>query len=184
MPDINALAAHAKPSLGVSFAKPPGSLMIAGDKAGKHNNGSRSGSFEICSFAIPLFTIVAMFLFELFLPVVMLIFGLFFMLRLKFCIPPELSVAAELHGHLDLKAFPLLKADLVANASIVIDDEFEGQDEMKNALSGQFEADAIADMEFEAGVAAAAARGDTPLGTAGGPSVAAGLVWQAEVIHP
>jgi hypothetical protein len=184
MPDINALAAQAKPSLGVSFAKPPGSLMISGNKDGTHNDGSRSGSFEICSFAIPLFSIVAMFLFELFLPVVMLIFGLFFMLRLKFCIPPELNVAADLAGHLDLKAFPLLKADLIAKAGMVIDDEFAGQSEMQDALKGEFEVDAIADMEFNAGVAADAVRGGTAAGPGGGPSVTAGLVWQKEIVHP
>jgi hypothetical protein len=59
-----------------------------------------TGGPEICSFAIPLITIVAMFVFTLFLPIVILIFQLWFMLLLKFCIPPEVSPTAGLQAAL------------------------------------------------------------------------------------
>lgn len=57
---------------------------------------------EICSFAIPLITIVAMFVLKLFLPIVVLVFGLFFLLKLKFCIPPSLSIDAKVQAALDV----------------------------------------------------------------------------------
>ena len=56
----------------------------------------------ICSFSIPLITIVATFLLRLFLPIVVLIFQLWFLLSLKFCIPPMLSLGAGLSGQLSL----------------------------------------------------------------------------------
>src|SRR5262249_18339288 len=66
--DLNPLAAQARPSLGVGLAKPPGTLMISGDKDGKPQDPGRSSGFEICFIPIPLLMIVAAFLFELFLP--------------------------------------------------------------------------------------------------------------------
>jgi hypothetical protein len=55
---------------------------------------------EICSFAIPLITIVATFVLKLFLPIVVLVFGLFFLLKLKFCIPPSISIDAKVEAAL------------------------------------------------------------------------------------
>jgi hypothetical protein len=72
--------------------KSPQSLMPA---AGFPPGGSLGGS-EVCSFSIPLITIVAMFVFSLFLPIVVLVFQLWFLLALKFCIPPEVSFDASL----------------------------------------------------------------------------------------
>jgi hypothetical protein len=60
------------------------------------------GGAEVCSFAIPLITIVAMFVFTLFLPIVILIFQLWFMLLLKFCIPPEVKFNAGLQHALTM----------------------------------------------------------------------------------
>jgi hypothetical protein len=54
----------------------------------------KSTSASICSFSIPLITIVAMFVFRLFLPVVTLLLNLFFLLKLKFCIPPTVDLSA------------------------------------------------------------------------------------------
>jgi hypothetical protein len=129
-----------------------------------------------------------MFLFELFLPVVMLIFGLFFMLRLKFCIPPELTVAARLAAVGKFDPLPTLKADLMVDVNAMIDLEFADQSDMADALKTQFEPDAMADMEANVGVAAAAAAAASSGGTIpmppGAPSVSAGLVWQTEVVHP
>ena len=93
LPDLNELAAQAKPSLGGGLAKPKGSLMVTADDSGAIQSHSLSPGFEICFFPIPLITIVATFVFQLFLPVIMLVFQLWWMLALKLCIPPEISIA-------------------------------------------------------------------------------------------
>jgi hypothetical protein len=62
--------------------------------------GGSTGQAEICTFAIPLLTIVATFVFKLFLPVVILAFQLWFMLLLKFCIPPEVTPDVTLENAL------------------------------------------------------------------------------------
>ncbi|MBQ0826642.1 hypothetical protein [Streptomyces tagetis] len=61
------------------------------------------GGYQICSFSIPLITIIATFVLRLFLPVVVLLFGLWFLLALKICIPPSLSVDADLQAELAAK---------------------------------------------------------------------------------
>ena len=72
------------------------------------------GPGEICSFAIPLITIVAKFVFALFLPIVILAFQLWFMLVLKFCIP--VSVEVNLDANLE-KALAALPPDLSVDAT-------------------------------------------------------------------
>ena len=84
-------------SLGGLQTKAPQSLMPAGSSFPP--SGSMGGA-EICSFAIPLITIVATFVLKLFLPIVILVFQLWFMLLLKFCIPPEFGVDAGLSAAL------------------------------------------------------------------------------------
>jgi hypothetical protein len=120
LPDLNDLAAQAKPGLGVGFAKPPGSLMISGNKDGRPlpQSARRSSKFEICFIPIPLITIVATFVFELFLPVVMIIFQLWWMLALKFCIPPEIDVAAGISGEIGLDGKIGINPDVNVDASI------------------------------------------------------------------
>jgi len=121
LPDLNTLAAQAKPSLGVGLAKPVGSLMVTADDTGKIVDHGRSSKIEICFLPIPLITIVATFVFELFLPVIMLLFQLWWMLALKFCIPPELDVAAGVNAELatqDGGASFDIKADLSVDASL------------------------------------------------------------------
>jgi hypothetical protein len=80
---------------------------------GKGENG-RVGGGQICFFAIPLITIVAFFVFKLFLPVVVLLFGLFFLLSLKLCIPPSFQISAGLDAQLE-----------VLPPSIEVDAEFD-----------------------------------------------------------
>ncbi len=65
--------------------------MDAGDPV----KSCRITPVQICSFSIPLITIVATFVFKLFLPIVMLVFELWFLLRLKFCIPPSIEVRRD-----------------------------------------------------------------------------------------
>lgn len=50
--------------------------------------GESSPSNEACSFAIPLITIVAKFAFNLFMPIVVFLFRLYYLLSLKVCFPP------------------------------------------------------------------------------------------------
>lgn len=108
LPDFKALQAEAGSAPGgVQFRSPPGSEMgMAGP-----NNGSEA----ICTFSIPLITIVATFVFRLFLPVVVFLFQLWWMLLLKFCIPPEIEVEGELAAALDFTPAQL-DADLTLKA--------------------------------------------------------------------
>jgi hypothetical protein len=83
---------------GVRFQTPPGSQLpfSATDLKAQSTNpnpGQGSGTrFQICSFAIPLITIVAFFVFSLFLPIVVFVFQLWFLLTLRFCIPPDVDL--------------------------------------------------------------------------------------------
>ncbi len=149
---------------------------------------------QICSFAIPLITIVATFVLRLFLPVVVLMFGLWALLRLKFCILPSLSVDAA------------LSADLAAGASIDV-----GVDV---ALDARLEADLVASLgstkaaakmmatlprsaivahlyETQQGVqgtpavGAASGKPGAPGSASAGPNSAlAPLIWETEVALP
>jgi hypothetical protein len=94
-PDLRRLAARAgkKPGPGgLRITTPPQSGLspvdfksIPGAKLGSVGGGS------ICTFAFELFFLVALFLFLLFLPIVVLAFQLWWLLALRFCIPPSVS---------------------------------------------------------------------------------------------
>jgi hypothetical protein len=90
---------------GVRFQTPPGSQLPFSAKdlnATAKNPGQGSGSgFQICSFAIPLITIVAFFVFQLFLPIVVFVFQLWFLLTLRFCIPPDVDLSGGFGAELD-----------------------------------------------------------------------------------
>jgi hypothetical protein len=100
LPDLAALQSDAMTlplgSAGGMIMKAPQSLMATAT----FPPGGSMGPAEICTFAIPLLTIVATFVFKLFLPVVILAFQLWFMLMLKFCIPPEAQLNAGLEAAL------------------------------------------------------------------------------------
>jgi hypothetical protein len=176
MPDLNDLAAQAKPSLGVRFAKPPGSLMISGDEKGKLKDDSRSSDTEICSFPIPLITIVASFVFELFLPVIVFLFQLWWMLALKFCIPLKVSVAAGITAEIALDASLSFEASLAVDAKV---DYRNGTKEMLGAAAGQ----ALIDNYSPIGVINVVADLKAACNPATGPSVTADLDFEAEVTH-
>ena len=122
MPDFTELAAQvaalpANKLAPVRVEKPQSmNFQIDDGKAG----GGGIGGFQICFFSIPLITIIAMFVLQLFLPIVVFLFGLFFLLALKFCIPPSLSASAGLTAKLDV-LMPKLELD----ASIDVDVEFD-----------------------------------------------------------
>lgn len=67
---------------------------------GKPEDGGVGGE-QVCFYAVALISIVAHFVFKLFLPILMFLFGLFFLLQLKFCIPPSIKMNAQLKAELD-----------------------------------------------------------------------------------
>lgn len=90
---------------GVRFQTPPGSqLAFTSDdlKATKKDPPPNvANSFQVCSFAIPLITIVAFFVFQLFLPIVVFVFQLWFLLTLRFCLPPDVDLSGGFGTRLD-----------------------------------------------------------------------------------
>ncbi len=103
---------------------PPKDVMSLGSKS--------IGGAQICFFSIPLITLVAMFVINIFLPIVVLIFNLWFLLAFKFCIPPSISIGAGLQA--DLKALPP-SAGVDLEASVKVDIDGDGVAETdKDAL--------------------------------------------------
>lgn len=76
--------------------------------------GGDSSGNQICFFSIILITIVALFVLRLFLPIVVFIFQLWFLLRLKLCILPSLEMDAGLAADLDVHG-PEFTASIEAN---------------------------------------------------------------------
>jgi len=181
MPNLADLAAQARPAFGAGFAKPKGSLMFSVDGDGKpQKQGSgRSTLPEICFIPIPLITIVATFVLELFLPIVMLLFQLWWMLALRFCIPPQFSVSAGIKAELGASGSFGVNASGSVSASV---DAQVGADMLAAfgpdagaALNATYAPVALANME----VATNAADGSMP-GVAV-PRLDAGLAWEPEV---
>jgi hypothetical protein len=110
LPDLPALKAEAAalpPGAGapVRMVSPDASKLNFSVNTSTMKASPQAPSAAICSFSIPLITIVATFVFQLFLPIVVFVFQLFFLLKLKFCIPPSFSldagVVADLNAALD-----------------------------------------------------------------------------------
>ncbi|MER7756229.1 hypothetical protein [Kitasatospora sp. NPDC097643] len=103
MPDFRALAARAgRPAGpgGVAITSPPGSQLPTGTEIPKPGSGQVGGAdFRICTFALELFMIVAFFLFSLFLPIVVLAFQLWWLLALRFCLPPDVVALGALKAY-------------------------------------------------------------------------------------
>jgi hypothetical protein len=120
MPDLAELAAHSGPAGGIRMVTPEGSGLSFDAEGTDVSNPSRGGG-QICTFPIPLITIVARFVFSLFLPIVVFVFQLFFLLRLKLCIPPSLTIGAGLQARVDqLQGLGLsLDADVQVRALLV-----------------------------------------------------------------
>jgi hypothetical protein len=136
MPDFADLEASAAlPSVRVS-TPPASGLVFPTDKV-PPDSGSVTGAAEqICFFAIPLITIVAMFLLNLFLPIIMLLFGLWWMLKLKLCIPPSLEVGAQVSAEL-----AVIPGGIQVAASFEVDVDIRlgiDQQKLRDALVGGF----------------------------------------------
>lgn len=113
MPDLAALAASdALPSVRVST---PAGSSLRHNTTGEIPSAGATGPEQICFFSIPLITIIAMFVLNLFLPIVMIVFGLWWMLKLKFCIPPSIEFEADLAAELNVEPPEL---ELVAKLDI------------------------------------------------------------------
>ena len=119
LPDLPALQAQVAndPTVGrkaaVKMIAPKGSNLETSGKI-PVLTGNPPGA-AICSFSIPLITIVASFVFKLFLPVVVLVFQLWWMLELKFCIPPSFSLSAGVAAKLSENANADLDASFAAD---------------------------------------------------------------------
>lgn len=100
---------------GVRFQSPPNSALPFNSDNTDATQAGSNGSSQICSFSIPLITIVAMFVFKLFLPIVVFVFQLWFLLMLRFCIPPDVQIG----GGLDA-AFTALGPGLEIDASVAL----------------------------------------------------------------
>ncbi len=121
-PDLRRLAASAGQQLGPGGARivtPPGSGLSPPPFAdlAKASNKTPEPGGGVCFFAIELFFIVALFLFMLFLPIVVFLFQLWWMLALKFCLPPSIAMQALIQFIADGKDLP----DVGANEREAID---------------------------------------------------------------
>ena len=103
LPDFRTLAARAAEPAGpggVEIVQPPGSqlpIKTPGEIPKLDQGGAPDGLVSSsCTFAIELLAIVAMFVFSLFLPVVLFVFQLWWMLALRFCWPRDAAAFANL----------------------------------------------------------------------------------------
>jgi hypothetical protein len=119
LPDLRRLAARAGEKQGpggVRVVTPPDSQLMVNPFKGIPGSGSgRVGAGgAVCTFAIELFFLVAFFLFLMFLPIVVLTFQLWWLLALRFCIPPSIGFQATA----DFIATGKLLVDVGADASM------------------------------------------------------------------
>jgi hypothetical protein len=171
LPDIPALEAQtASMPVGqgapVRMISPPGSPDFSVDTS-KLKATAKTPSASICSFSIPLITIVAMFVFRLFLPVVVFVFGLFFLLKLKFCIPPTVDLSAGVAAGLSVTFGAEIEAGLSASFTGSVEAEIAG------GLATDFSASAPEGIDLPA-APAGAVKADLP-------AVTANLVWEDTV---
>jgi hypothetical protein len=106
LPDLKELEAQAAvgEGIGVRMVAPPdSSLQFQTDSDGNPTNTGIGALPQICSFSIPLITIIATFVLKLFLPIVVFAFGLWFLLKLKFCILPSFEMDAGLAAELSVQ---------------------------------------------------------------------------------
>ena len=149
LPDINDLKAQALrgpvgKGLNVRMNSPDGSSLRALQntddiKMGEGNWQKLSGGGQICFFCIPLITIVALFVLRLFLPIVVFVFQLWFLLKLKICIPPTLAVDADMAADLDLYGPEFeVKLEAAINAKIEIGGAlYDDLSDLKNEIISQ-----------------------------------------------
>jgi hypothetical protein len=140
LPDLKELQAQAAvgEGVGVRMVAPPDSTLqfeSNPDDPGNPGNPSVGALPQICSFAIPLITIVATFVLRLFLPIVVFAFGLWFLLKLKFCILPSVEMSADVAAELSLEP-PAIDLELEGKINVALGTAFDSKvvDEMKLEL--------------------------------------------------
>lgn len=123
-PDFRALAAragHAPGPGGLAITTPSRSGMKFNPFNGIPGPGSGSlGSGGICTFAFELFFIVALFLFLMFMPIVVWVFQLWWMLALRFCFPKltmQFQALATFFNSFHANILGDLAADVSASAA-------------------------------------------------------------------
>lgn len=128
--------------------------ITTGDDFVLPTKGSSPGGGAICFFAIPLITIVAMFLLKLFLPIVVFLFQLWFLLSLRLCIPPSIDIDVDLA--VDLK---VLGPEFDFDAKFGIDftlgtnlTAITGYPELRQVLEGGFDQDGKLDPAMKKGL--------------------------------
>jgi hypothetical protein len=102
LPDIRALGAQAASipfgeGAALRLRSPEGSSMQFGVKDLRPVGASLGGA-EVSALSIPLVTIVATFLLKLFLPIVVMAFGLWSLLRLRCSWPPAMPTSAQVEA--------------------------------------------------------------------------------------
>lgn len=125
-PDFRALAARAGQKAGpggLAISTPPGSQMQFNPFKGipGPGEGSMGGGGGVCTFAFELFFIVAMFLFLMFLPIVVFVFQLWWMLALRFCLvrlDAQFQALATFFGKAHVDLLGELKADAQAGPAL------------------------------------------------------------------
>lgn len=130
IPDVPALVASAAGSGprprggGVKMVAPANSsLLPVANGTDMPEEGQTSGD-GFCFFAIPLITLVALFVLHIFLPILLFIFNLWVLLLLRFCILPSVTLGAELS--FQLKVAGELGLDLDVEGSFKFDASAEG----------------------------------------------------------
>jgi hypothetical protein len=102
LPSLIAEAGALAPGAGAGLrmaAPDASSLPVVVDDDGNPSSGS-PGAAEVTSFAIPLITIVANFVMRMFIPIVVFLFGLQPLLRLRSSAPPSADAGVDLAGEL------------------------------------------------------------------------------------
>ena len=119
MPDLRELAAQAamRPRGKLSPVRFVQPQHLSPKIKGKAVDGGEMGGEAICSFSIPLITIIALFVLSIFLPIVVFIFNLWFLLVFRFCIPPQVSIGLGLDAAL---AVTPPKVDLDVDFSVTV----------------------------------------------------------------
>ncbi|MEO8220347.1 MAG: hypothetical protein ABI563_06145 [Specibacter sp.] len=136
LPDLRRLAARAGQPQGPGGARmitPPQSQFVFNPLKGIPESGAgKIGSGGgICTFAFELFFMVAFFLFLMFMPIVVFAFQLWWMLALRFCIPPAISFSAMADFFAEGKLIADIKLD--AELSLDFDAAFGTSKEMPDA---------------------------------------------------
>ncbi|MDX1997419.1 MAG: hypothetical protein SF066_06840 [Thermoanaerobaculia bacterium] len=121
LPDLQDLEAQAAANpaghgAGVRMVAPANSTL--NPDPNDQTKGSRGALPQICSFSIPLITIIATFVLKLFLPIVVFAFGLWWMLKLKLCILPSFEMDADLAFSLEVQPPEL---DISIGLSVEVD---------------------------------------------------------------